>query len=287
MPSTKKKTRTDTLAARADRHNLYQRAVQCVEAEIDFVDRVSSRLLGRKATLLREDFCGTANTSCEWVRRRPTNIAVGLDIDPKPMAWGRTHNIASLTDDQRDRLHLIQGDVLRSGPYAADNRNPRGYDAVLAMNFSYWCFTERAVMLRYFRAVHDSLHDNGIFFLDFYGGSDALKEMEEPRKIPADGTLPPFTYVWDQHSYDPISGELKCDIHFRFNDGSELRRAFHYVWRLWTLPELRDILTDAGFKSVTIYWEGDDGKGGGNGIFRPAKRGEACPAFIAYIVAQR
>jgi hypothetical protein len=292
MPATNKSSRRrQTQAALADKHDLYQRAVQCVEAEIDFVDRVCTKHLGEKATLLREDFCGTANTSCEWARRRPTNIAVGLDIDPAPMKWGREHNLSKLTEEQRSRVHLLEADVLHAGGFTRGPGKPRGYDCVLAMNFSYWCFKDRATMLRYYRAVHASLQPRGLFMLDFYGGSDALKEMEEPRKVaarPGGGYgSPPFTYVWDQHAYDPISGDVTCYIHFRFADGSEIKRAFAYHWRLWTLPEIRDILLEAGFSKVTVYWEGDDGKGAGNGIFRAAKRGEACAAYICYVVAER
>lgn len=270
-------------AQHADPHDLYQRSVQCVEAEIDFVDKVYSKLRKKKASLLREDFCGTANTSCEWVRRRKTNHAVGLDIDPAPMAWGIEHNISKLKDEARTRLELRQADVLqaRSG----------NFDVVLAMNFSYWCFKQRATLLKYFKAVRASLAPDGIFFMDIFGGSDSMKEVEEPRKIgprPGGGYgSPGFTYVWEHHKYDPISGDMACYIHFRFADGSELKRAFEYDWRLWTIPEIIDVLTDAGFSRSTTYWEGDDPKGGGNGIFTPAKNGEACPSFIAYIVAER
>jgi hypothetical protein len=56
---------------------------------------------------------------------------------------------------------------------------------------------------------------------------------------------------------------------------------------VWSLPELRDLFVEAGFKNVSVYWEGDDGEGGGNGIFRPTLRGEACESFVCYIAAQR
>jgi SAM-dependent methyltransferase len=286
MAQTPRATKNRTQASHADKHDLYQRAVQCVEAEIDFVDHTYKRLRGERATLLREDFGGTANTSCEWVRRRRTNRAVALDIDPKPQAWGRTHNVSALSEEQRSRLHMVRGDVLEAGPFEG-----RPYDVVLAMNFSYWCFTQRDTLLRYFKAVHASLGPRGVFFLDHYGGSDSMKEMEEPRKIaarPGGGYgSPPFTYVWDQHRYNPITGDLTCYIHFRFADGSEIRRAFTYRWRLWSIPELRDILAEAGFRGVTVYWEGDDGKGGGNGIFRPTLKGEACASYICYITAEK
>ena len=69
------------LAEMADRHDLYQRSVQCTESEIDFVDETFKALHKRKAHRLREDFCGTAATSAEWVRRRRTNYAFGVDPD--------------------------------------------------------------------------------------------------------------------------------------------------------------------------------------------------------------
>lgn len=296
MPNPTKQTaarsrRRKTLAQLADRNDLYQRAVQCVEAEIDFVDDTYKKLRGKRATLLREDFCGTANTSCEWVRRRPDNIAVGIDIDPKQLAWGERHNLSELNDEQRARVRIRNSNVLTAGPYEEPGAKARGFDAVLAMNFSYWCLKTRELMLRYFRAVHASLAKDGVFFLDFYGGSDAFREMTEPRRVAgrrsASNPAPPFTYVWDQSRYDPISGDSLCYIHFRFADGSEKKRAFRYDWRLWTIPELRDLLAEAGFGPTTVYWEGDDNKGSGNGIFRPATRGEACASFIAYIVAER
>ena len=52
------------------------------------------------------------------------------------------------------------------------------------------------------------------------------------------------------------------------------------------LPEIRDIFHQVGFKHVDIYWEGDDGKGGGNGDFSHLKkRVENCDSWIAYFVA--
>ena len=68
-------------AATTSKHELYQLSVQNVEAEIDFIDETFEQIRGREAVSLREDFCGTGNTSTEWVRRRSANTAIGLDID--------------------------------------------------------------------------------------------------------------------------------------------------------------------------------------------------------------
>ncbi len=271
----KKKKKKAFTAANSDRHVLYQMSVQNVEAEIDFVDETFKTLRGRHAVSLREDFCGTGHTSCEWIGRRDTNLATGLDIDQPTLDWGKAHNIAELDPSAQDRVTLINRNVLKPGDAV-------NMDAVLAMNFSYWLFKERESMRGYFETVRKSLAPDGIFFLDHYGGYESMREMREKRDI--DGK---FTYVWDQHRYDPISGTMDCFIHFHFKDRSKLKKAFSYSWRLWTLPEIRELLLEAGFAKVTIYWEGEDEDGEGDGEFTPAEVGEADAAFICYIVAEQ
>ena len=263
---------TPTLASRADKYKLYEQAVQCAEAEIDFVDQTFRTTRKREARLLREDFCGTATISCEWVRRRAVNRAFAVDIDPGVLQWGREHNLGALHPRQRARIQLLNRDVREV--------NTRPVDMVLAMNFSYWTFRDRPVMTAYFRKVHAGLVRDGVFFLDAYGGYEAsriMKESTEHRK---------FTYVWDQAKYNPVNGHCLCMIHFRFKDGSRLNDAFIYEWRLWTLPELTEMLTDAGFRP-TVYWEGTDEHGEGNGVFTPTTEGEADAGWIAYIVAEK
>lgn len=262
------------LAEQADRHHLYQESVQDTEAEIDFVEETWEQLRDRPAELLREDFCGTANTACEWIRRDPMHWAVGVDLDGEVLEWGRRNNLAQLDDRQRERIQLLQENVLDSAPPLAD--------IVLAMNFSYYLFLGRDSLLDYFRTVHAGLIDDGIFFLDAYGGYDAPREIEEEREC--DG----FTYIWEQASFNPIDASMTCHIHFRFSDRSTMDRAFSYHWRLWTLPEITELLWEAGFSDVAVYWEGtDEDNNEGNGIYLPAEVGDADPGWVCYIVAQR
>ncbi len=257
----------------ADRNVLYQEAVQDVEAEIDFVEQTWNELRDRPATRLREDFCGTANTSCEWVRRHPHHIATSVDLDPEVLNWGEAHNVAALTLDQQHRIRLVCGDV-------RDVHTP-GLDVVLAMNFSYYLFMDRIAMLEYFRSVHNQLAEDGILFLDAYGGYEAPMVLEEPREC--DG----FTYIWEQAEFNPIDSQMQCYIHFEFPDGSRLDRAFSYRWRLWTLPELRECLLDAGFRDAVVYWAGtDEETGEGDGIYSPSEVGDADPGWVCYLVAE-
>ena len=263
--------RKATMASMADVHALYQQAVQCVEAEIDFVDETFKKLRRRKAKYLREDFCGTANAACEWVRRRRTNRAVAVDLDAEVLEWGRAHNVEPL-GAAASRLELVNADVR--------DVDRGGMDAVLAMNFSYWVLHTRAELRRYFEKVRDALVEDGIFFLDAYGGYDAFREMKETTENDD------FTYIWDQAWYDPITGRNRCHIHFRFPDGSRIKDAFVYEWRLWTLPEIREILEEAGFHDITVYWQGTDAETGeGDGEFTPAEHGEADAGWITYITA--
>ncbi len=262
----------------ADRHLLYQQAVQDVEAEIDFIEQTWSDLRHRPAELLREDFCGTANTACEWVLRGHNHHAIGIDLDAGVLAWGRKNTLTALDTEQRERIELLNEDVLHTRPGLAD--------IILAMNFSYFLFLTREDLREYFENALDGLVSDGILFLDAYGGYEAPMVLTEPRQC-EDQDGQEFTYIWEQASFNPIDSCMTCHIHFEFPDKSRIEQAFSYFWRLWTLPEIRELLYEAGFSKVDIYWEGtDEEKNEGNGIYTPSDTGDADPGWVCYIVAQ-
>ncbi len=263
-----------TMAQQADRHHLYELSVQNAEGEYEFIDENFRRLRGRPARTLREDFCGTANMCCQWVRADQANQAVGVDLDPAVQEWGRTHNIAQLDADAAGRVTLLQEDVLKV--------QAEPVDVVLAMNFSYQIFKQRDVLRDYFSHVREGLKDDGIFFLDAFGGYEAFQD-ELAEKTKNEG----FTYVWDQARFNPITGEILCHIHFAFPDGSRIDKAFSYDWRLWTLPELQEILTEAGFSKATVYWQQEDEDGEPSDEFVPATVGDADPGWICYLSAEK
>ena len=266
--------RKPTMAERADIHELYEESVQNVEQETDFLLETFEKLRGRKPVSLREDFCGTANECCEWVSRDASHTAIGVDIDPEVQDWGRKRHLAKLAPDARSRVQLITADVRQADTPPAD--------VTVAMNFSYWIFKTRDALRAYFQQVREHLNEDGIFVLDAFGGSEAHEEGKEKTKYDD------FTYIWHQKQVDPVSGDLVCHIHYKFPDGSKIKKAFTYKWRFWSLPELREILLEAGFSRATVYWEGyDEEEEEGNGIFEPAEKGEADPAWIVYIVAEK
>jgi len=265
----KKKKKTKLTARTADPFTLYQESVQDVDSGADLIRRVYRSNFGRLPVSFREDFCGTALLSCHWTTINRRNTAIGIDMDHRTLDWGRRHNLTPLA--RPERVTLIEGDVLTVS-------TPK-VDVAAAFNFSYCVFKERHQLVDYFRAAHRGLKKKGCFILDLYGGPEAIQEMEEERKESG------FTYVWDQDRYNPITAETLCHIHFRFRDGSELRKAYTYDWRLWTIPELKEALLEAGFDTVDVYWEGTDEDGEGNDIYRKTTRGTADICWIAYLSA--
>lgn len=270
----RKKNRKKSRRARADRYDLYQRAVQEPEADVSFLRRVFKKRFGRPPRRMREDFCGTALLAATWVSRHAENEAWGVDLDPEPLAWGLEHNLKPLSESRRARVHLVEGDVLTA-------RTPPA-DVTVAFNFSYFLFKTRRELLTYFRKARSTLAKEGILFLDAYGGADAQQRQLETREH--DG----FDYQWDQDRFDPITHDVVNHIHFVLPGRRKMKRAFTYEWRLWSLPEICELLEEAGFSDVGVYWEGTDSKSDeGNGIFTRREHAPDDPAWIAYVVAQR
>lgn len=273
-PKTKKtrKQRSQYTAKTADKHELYQLSVQDAEFEVGLITRVFKRLRGRKPMSIREDFCGTALFCAAWIKSDRNRTAVGVDLDPEVLRWGTEKNLAPLSEPG-NRVTLQQRNVL--------DKIPGVFDACVAFNFSYWCFQERASLLEYFKKVRRSLQPDGVFFLDAYGGYESHEpDLEEPRVIDAG-----FTYVWHQDVVDPINNRVVNHIHFHFKDRTKMRKAFTYDWRLWSLPELRELLAEAGFSSSQVLWEDGDEDGEGTGVYRPRKSAVNEAGWIAYLVA--
>jgi len=270
--SGRRRTRRPAQARRADKYDLYQRAVQAPESDVKFLRRIYRQTFGAHPRTLREDFCGTAALCCAWVESGRDARAFGVDLDPEPLAWGREHNLGALRPQQAARIRLLEGDVRRV------SHEP--VDLTVAFNFSYFLFKTRPELLRYFRKARRTLGREGLFVLDVFGGWEAYRDLEETTDHGD------FDYRWEQTRYDPIHMELACHIHFDFPDGSGLRRAFSYEWRLWSIPEIRELLAEAGFSRSEVFWEGTDHRTlEGNGVFTRRERAPDDPSFIAYLAA--
>lgn len=254
------------------KYRLYEQAVQCHENDIEFMAREFQTLRGRKPTSLREDFGGTGAMACDWVRQGPEYTAWAIDLDPEPQLYGQENHYQRLTKTERERMQYIRGNVLEPYPFKAD--------IIAAFNFSYFIFKERQMLLDYFRQARQGLDKDGLFFLDIFGGTECRQEMVEETEHED------FSYFWDCDSYNPINDHVKYYIHFKtHHDKMKYEQVFTYDWRMWGLPEIVDILKEAGFQEVKTYWEEDDDDGGGNGHFYPTRSAENCESWVTYLVA--
>lgn len=265
-----KRARRARAAASASRHDLYEQAVQEPEGEVEFVDRVFRKMRGRPALTLREDFSGTAAFSACWVDSREGRRAIAVDLDAETLDWGRKHRIEPLGERARD-VSLVCADVLEV--------ETAPVDVIVAFNFSYSLIHERADLLTYFRRAREGLAPEGVFILDFHAGPRTQEEIVEETELEG------FTYVWEQGEMDALSGIAKRAIHFEFPDGSSIKNAFRYEFRVWTVPELRDLLHEAGYHSVDCWFEDFDEDGYALG---PAKKVTHLPhedSWVGYLVA--
>lgn len=268
---TNRKTAKNRFTAKtADKHELYQLSVQAPDHELGFMDKVFRGLYKKKPLDLREDFCGTALLCATWVKSHPERTATGVDISVETLEWGQEHNIAPVGEAQ-SRVRLLAEDVRakRKGRHQIIN----------ALNFSYWVFRTRDELRGYFERVLGSLEKEGMFVLDAYGGWEAHQPMLEPRAIAAG-----FTYVWDQDQFCPISHSVTNYIHFEFKDGTKLKKAFTYEWRYWTLPEIVELLKEAGFSAVDVHWDvADDDE---EEKYKVLTKATNQPGWLAYLVAR-
>lgn len=254
-----------------DKYFHYKASVQSPETDISFFIQTYKNFYKKKPLSFREDFCGTFALGTAWVRLGPGNQAFVVDHDKTPLNYGRSHHLKALTEEEQKRLHVFNESVLSS-------RLP-GADIISVSNFSYFVFKEREMMLRYFKSVKGKLKKQGLFIIDIFGGSGVYEDGEENIKHKN------FTYYWEQTRFNPIDNSARFAIHFKRKGERKKRNAFIYDWRLWSLPEIRDILREAGFSKNFVYWEGFDRRGNGSGVFKKRKRGEPCGTWIAYIVS--
>ncbi len=112
-------------------------------------------------------------------------------------------------------------------------------------------------MIEYFKTALSNLADHGIMVIDMMGGAECRTEGLTHKQTIQEGK-DGFKYHWKQVSFNPINSDACYSISFSFPDGSRLKDAFVYHWRLWTIPEVREMLIEAGFSMTHVYWAIDE-----------------------------
>jgi hypothetical protein len=272
-----KSTKTKSMAATADKFDLYQQSVQTPEHEVEFFEQAFREAYKRKPYILREDFCGTFAVCCEWAASSPRRKAYGVDLCGETLDWGREHNLAKLKPAQQRRVILLEQDV-RSG-------DTEPADVLAAQNFSFWIFKTRQEVTDYFRAACSNLNPQGVMVMDMMGGGECYSEKHTDKRTIKKGRKG-FDYHWTQESFNPITADASFSISFKFPDGSKLRKAFEYHWRFWTIPEVREMLAEAGFRESHVYWEREDEEHPDlDGTWYRCGAADSDPSWICYVVA--
>ncbi|KAK8641357.1 hypothetical protein V6N13_010768 [Hibiscus sabdariffa] len=272
---------------------LYQLSVQSPKGDISYLQKFFLTYVGGRLPLhLQEDFCGTALLSTEWLRSDPRRTAVGLDLDLEALQWCLENNINKVGADGYSRISLFRGNVLNpqearlvgfkpqelikniqlvesdynsqiattelnmlEGSTSTNEQSVKAdakipaRDIICAFNYSCCCLHKRAELVLYFKHVLEALSKRGgIFVLDLYGGTSSEQSLRLQRRFPN------FTYTWEQAEFDIIERKTRISLHFHLQkQQKKLRHAFSYSWRLWSLPEIRDCLEEAGFPSVHFW----------------------------------
>lgn len=257
-----------------DKYAYYRKSVQGPASMVVLLERFYSEARGGvKPRSLREDFCGTFDNCCAWVRRGPQRRAVGVDLDPEPLDYGCTHHRPKLKLLEQLRVRVLQDNVLSPGLPNAD--------IIVALNFSYCVFKTRVELVAYFRNCRETLEPGGLLALDCMGGSAHHKPNEQSAQH--DG----FTYFFEQEGFDPVTHEAVFHIHFQRDGERKRRRVFTYDWRMWTVPELRDALLEAGFAAVRLYWPETTDEGETVWSLADQADEKLWPNWVAFVVGLR
>jgi hypothetical protein len=191
----------------------------------------------RNDLTLGEDFSAAAALSRAWCQLLPKGRAVAVDHDPEALSLARAH----------PRVRLVQSDVFDAATKV---------DLLAVLNFSIGELHRRSRLLAYFKHARSRLKPRGCLVCDIYGGADCFNTGTVSQRI-----LGPrgqrITYRWEQRTADPLTARVTNAMHFQISrtgaKSIRLHDAFVYNWRLWSVPELREAMLDAGFADVQVY----------------------------------
>jgi len=224
-----------------DAHDLYERTVQDAERTVELLHA----LHGGEPRVLAEDFAGSAALSRAWVARGSDRHAFAVDLDAAALARAAHPRIAAHVLDVRSP------EIRSFGPC----------DIVHAGNFSIGELAVREEVVEWARNARARLAPGGIVALDTYGGESAWRvgALERRRTLP-DGTE--IRWVFEQRAADPRTARVVNALSFRLLESGEVVAAFPdafvYRWRLWSIPEVVDVLREVGFEHVRVRTALDD-----------------------------
>lgn len=173
-----------SLASQANKHELYQDAVQAPRKEIVNLYNIYHKLFFLSSNpaaerhpplTLREDFCGTAVLCREWVTRNPAERAAwGVDNDPNVLAYSR-ECILSTDPSVAERVTLVEKDVLKVDGV------PK-VDIITGLNYGIFYFHKQRDLVTYLKMAKNGLNESGILIVDAFGGAKVHKGNKKKRR---------------------------------------------------------------------------------------------------------
>jgi SAM-dependent methyltransferase len=219
-----------------NKHSLYQKTVQNPKREVEFFRKTYRMIFKTIPTIFREDFCGTALLSCEWVKNNVCNIAVGIDIDEFTINWGIENNVYNLSSGS-ERIRLIAQNVLE------EFKEKTKFDIICSMNYSHFLLHKRNDLVKYFKNVKRNL-ERGLFICDFFGGYHLFHT--HTHKNQSDN------YKCRIEQINIINNQSITSLNFK-NRENQYETLFKYCFRIYSLIELKEALEDAGFNKFKIF----------------------------------
>lgn len=249
----------------------YELCVQSPRHVVNFLHA----LHGHVPRVLREDFCGTAAVSRRWVRDGLNDgddrRAICIDLDPAALAYARDAardadipcrewSNSAPRPPGRCEIVLARGDCVgKDAPLASE-----GCDAIFVGNFSIGYIHRRTDLCAYLRRSLDRLRrgnagfGGGVFVCDTYGGAGAFRLGGIRRRHVSPGREV-VLYEWVHEKADALTSMVENSISLRVEEDGQIvqeyPRAFTYRWRLWSIAELREAMSEVGFTSTSVYSE--------------------------------
>lgn len=247
----------------------YECCVQSPRHVVNFLHAVYRLATGDSATILHEDFAGSAAFSRRWVadglKRADGSRALAIDYDPLALAHARSRATAEGVpisepphSPRPGTMTLAQADQTKLPAHLAS----APADVVFVGNFSIGYLHTRAALLSYLRSAKKRLDASragfggGVLVVDTYGGAGAFRlgGLTRTHTGPRGEVI---HYHWQHESADPRTNLVTNSISLRVivngEQIAEWPRAFVYHWRLWSIAELREAMAEVGFSRSEVF----------------------------------
>lgn len=220
-----------------EKHFLYQKNVQNPKKEIEVFRKKYKNIFKKLPTKFREDFCGTGQLCCEWVKCNVSNTAVGIDYDLDTIDFGIENNVKNLSSGQ-ERVKLIHQNVL--SPYDKNEK----FHIICSMNYSHFILHKRLDLVQYFKNVKANLNSKGLFIFDFFGGAHVYDYHKHTNSNDC--------YRYSSEPINILNNVTLISLNFK-NEKNKFVPLFDYSFRMYSLIELKEALEDAGFNQFKIF----------------------------------